>query len=58
MVKHDIDFYPEIECDACGDIGSYDIDGEYLCVNCANNPLEMMIDGDEDYEYEEIDRYC
>lgn len=54
MTKYNIDFYPDIACDACGDIGSYDVDGEYLCVSCVNIPLDpMLIDGEEEYSREE-----
>ena len=58
MTRFNIDFYPEIECDACGDLGSYDVDGEYLCAKCMNSTFDTNVMYDEEENREEDQWYC
>jgi len=57
MTNNDIGFYPEIQCDDCGRIGAYDVDGDYVCVYCLNASVDAeTLYGEED-DYEGPDEY-
>lgn len=56
-MSNNLEFEPDIACDLCGEIGSYDVMGDYICPFClqATADAEGMLEEMQNEQWAEED---
>ena len=56
-MSSELEFEPDIACDLCGEIGVYDVMGDYLCPFCmgATTDAEVILEDMENEQWPEED---